>query len=342
MIAHAPSGTSPSSKVEGMKIRRVFSEMATAFDHDAPLLLVGETGVGKTFLSQLLHQQTATETACFLSLNCGTLTNEQIDQQLFSRINSPVDKPDKSRIAPGSRADLPTIFIQEIETLSWKHQLKLLNLIDFQDPLKTCNDADNSPRFRMIVNCQKDLQMIVKQGDFRADLYYHLNAHCFEIPPLRDRLDEITGLTRNFVRHYSQQYSRRIDRIEDSLIRRLMDHAWPGNVRELKHVIARAVMYCDSRVLNESHLPESVLPTEASRLPVEKPRMTPMLGNNYDLTDGLSLETQLANMERQLIQQSLVQNQQNRTDAARELGVSRVTLYNKMKKLGLETQKSMV
>lgn len=337
MISFAPSEATSVSRVEGMKIRRVFSEMTIAFEHGASLLLVGETGVGKTFLSQMLHQQLP-DASFFLPLSCDILSDNQLERQLFSRLRVPAERSLQTK-----QSQHPvTILLQEIETLSRGQQQQLLSLIAPENLSRSDPDFYSVPRCRIIVSCQHDLRSFVEQGRFRADLYYHLNAHCFEIPPLRDRLDEMTGLARQFVRQYSKQYSRRIDRIEDSLIQRLMEYSWSGNVRELKRVIERAVMYCDTGILNESHLPDflKMKPSEPSYQPVREQVSKESFTESTVLIEGLSLEKQLANVERNLITQALIQNQQCRTDAARELGVSRVTLYNKMKKLGLETQKS--
>ncbi len=332
MIAHALrdqnlNGSTPLAKLEGITLCRLFSEMSIAMEHGATLMLVGETGTGKTFLSRLLHQTIESPCKRFLCLNCGVLTTEQVEQQMFARLNH--QHHDSSTL----------ILIREIETLSWPQQMKLLNRIDGE----TCHDSnlntDRTPRPQFIVSCQQDLLSSVKQGTFRSDLYYRLNTHRFELPPLRNRLDEITGLTRQFIRLYSRQFNKRVDRIEDSMMQRLMAYSWPGNIRELKHVIERAVMYCDTGILNDSHLPETLKPVEqpgnieAFNMPEEK-KVIP-----FTAAGDLTLEEQLANTERQLVEQALIRNQQCRTDAARELGVSRVTLYNKMKKLGLETLK---
>ena len=331
MIAHALREqkflhSTPRANVEGSTLSRLFSEMSIALEHGATLLLVGETGTGKTYLSQLLYQNFKATDKRFLCFDCSLLTGKQIEQQMFSRLKH---QKEKSTL----------MLIREIESLSRSEQLQFLNRIDGEKREFPEADCDGSFQTRTIVSCQRDLFASVKDGTFRADLYYRLKTHQFEIPPLRKRLDEMAGLTRQFVRCFSQQFNKRVDRIDDSLMNRLMAYQWPGNIRELKHVIERAVMYCDNGILSETDLPNSMKIAEPlnDSLAVNSSEENNI--QSVSFIPGLSLEDQLANTERKLIEQALIRNQQCRTDAARELGVSRVTLYNKMKRLGLETLK---
>jgi len=331
MIAHALCEqkflrSTPGANVEGNALCRLFAEMSIALEHGATLLLVGETGTGKTYLSQLLYQNFKAANKRFVCFDCSILTDQQIEQQMLSRLEH-------------QKEDSTLMMIREIESLSRPEQLQFLNRINGEKRDHSEADCDSSFQTRTIISCQRDLFGAVEDGTFRADLYYRLKAHQFEIPPLRNRLDEMAGLTRQFVRCFCQQFNKRVDRIEDSLMNRLMAYQWPGNIRELKHVIERAVMYCNNGILSETDLPNSLKIAEPLN---DSPTVNPPEENNIQpvsFVPGLNLEDQLANTERNLIEQALVRNQQCRTDAARELGVSRVTLYNKMKRLGLETLK---
>ncbi len=331
MIAHALREqkflrSTPSANVEGSTLCRLFSEMSTALKHGATLLLVGETGTGKTYLSQLLYRNFKATDKRFLCFDCSILTGKQIEQQMLSQLEH-------------QKEDSTLMLIREIESLSRSEQLQFLNRINGEKGAFSEVDGDPSFQTRAIISCQRDLSASVEDGTFRADLYYRLKTHQFEIPPLRNRLDEMAGLTRQFVRCFCQQFNKRVDRIDDSLMNRLMTYQWPGNIRELKHVIERAVMYCDNGILSETDLPNSLKIAEprSDSLTVDSPEENNIQPVSFD--PRLTLEDQLANTERKLIEQALIHNQQCRTDAARELGVSRVTLYNKMKRLGLETLK---
>lgn len=311
---------------KGNILSRLLSEMSVALEHGATILLLGEAGTGKKHLSQLLFGKTESEKKHFLCYDCSLLTDRQIEHQIFSRL----DRVD---------ADCSFMLIRKIESLSWPMQFQFLNRIDSAERTSSAGNDIPCPQSRIIIASQYDLRPFVEEGSFRTDLYYRLNSYRFELPPLRNRLDEIAGLTRQFVRDFCRRFEKRVDRIDDSLMSRLMAYHWPGNIRELKYVIERAVMYCENGILNDATLPDYLKMDEHSPQSSTSKGSEKEERQSVSLDCNLTLEEQLAKFERELISQALEQNQHCRTDAARELGVSRVTLYNKMKRLGLDTLK---
>ena len=337
MIAHAFSEqkyfrSAGLMNPKGNLLNRLLSEMSIALEQGVTILLVGETGTGKQHLSQLLCRKLKTGEKQFLCFDCSTLTDRQIEHQLFSRLDQ-------------TEENASFMLIRKIESLSWSMQFQFLDRIGGNGKTGSADNHTPGPQSRIIIACQNDLLSSVEEGALRPDLYYRLNAHRFDLPPLRDRLDEIAGLTRQFVQEFCRRFNKRVDRIDDSLMSRLTAYHWPGNIRELKYVLERAVMYCENGILTEATLPNSLkavdsqksvdhsLQSPTTKTPENRERQT------ISLDTHLTLEKQLANFERELIRQALEQNQHCRTDAARELGVSRVTLYNKMKRLGLDTLK---
>ena len=311
---------------KGNILNRLLSEMSIALEHGTTILLVGETGTGKEYLSQLLCRKLGGGEKNFLSLDCSMLTDRQIEHQLFPRLDQ-------------TEGDSSFILIRKIESLSWPMQFQFLDRIGGTGKSGSADNHIPGPQTRIMIACQNDLLSFVEEGTFRADLYYRLNAHRFELPPLRDRLDEIAGLTRQFVQDFCRRFNRRVDRIDDSVMSRLMTYHWPGNIRELKYVLERAVMYCENGILTDATLPNSLKLVDHSSQSSTSNVSENGKKRSVAFDSSLSLEKQLANFERELIRQALEQNHHCRTDAARELGVSRVTLYNKMKRLGLDTLK---
>ena len=184
---------------------------------------------------------------------------------------------------------------------------------------------------RLVVASNLDLQPLVENNKFRPDLYYRLNMLKFEIPPLRERKPDIPILATRFVKQLSEKHNVAINRIDDDLLMALYNYPWPGNVRELENVIQRAVIYCREGVLSVDHLPPHIVMGQTG--PTNDPSVSLESGGST-IPDN-KLNSQMAMTEREIIEQSLFQNNHSRTKTAKDLGISRVTLYNKMKKYGM-------
>jgi DNA-binding NtrC family response regulator len=220
-----------------------------------------------------------------------------------------------------------TILLDEIDVLGPEQQVKLLRVIETGEFEPVGSNQTYRSQARLVVASNLDLEPLVDQARFRPDLYYRLNMLKFEIPPLRKRKVDIIPMAKKFVARFQQKHGVAIHRIEDSVLESLLAYPWPGNVRELEHVIQRAVIYCRTGVLSKDHLPPHLLSGRAG--PVNDPSV--QLGQT-PMATGRSLERQVALTEKEIIEQALFKNNFSRTRTAKDLGISRVTLYNKMKK----------
>ncbi|MBL8851774.1 MAG: sigma-54-dependent Fis family transcriptional regulator [Planctomycetaceae bacterium] len=310
-------------------LQRMLDDLSVAAAHDITILLIGETGSGKTYLSRLIHEASPRSALPFLHVACGALPRELIESELFGHVkgaftSAHADKDGKFLAAAGG-----TILLDEIDVLGPEQQVKLLRVIETREFEPVGSNRTLRSQARLVVASNLELQPLVESGRFRPDLYYRLNMLKFEVPPLRRRRVDIVPLAKRFIARFAMQHGISVQRVDDTLYEALLRYPWPGNVRELEHVIQRSVIYCRNGQLSAEQLPAHVLAGEAG--PVNDPSVR--LGTMED--GDRSLEAQVAMTEKDLILSALSRNGYSRTHTARELGISRVTLYNKMKRYAL-------
>lgn len=308
-------------------LKRMIEDLAVAAEHDVTILLIGETGSGKTFLSNLIHEASPRRKEPFLPVACGALPRDLIESELFGHVKGAFTSAHADKEGKFLAAGRGTILLDEIDVLGPEQQVKLLRVIETGEFEPVGSNRTYKSQARLVVASNLDLQPLVEAGRFRPDLYYRLNMLKFEIPPLRTRKVDIIPLARAFVKKFHDKHGIRIDRIEDSFVEALLAYPWPGNVRELENVVQRSVIYCRDGILTRMHLPPHIVAGEVG--PTNDP--TVQLGTMRS-GGGKSLESKVALTEREIIEQTLLKNNFNRTNTAKELGISRVTLYNKMKK----------
>ena len=314
------------------QLRRMLEELEIAAQHDVTILLIGETGSGKTYLSTLIHEVSPRREAPFLPVACGALPRELIESELFGHVKGAFTSAHADKEGKFVAAGRGTILLDEIDVLGPEQQVKLLRVIETGEFEPVGSNRTFKSQARLVVASNLDLHPLVEQGRFRPDLYYRLNMLKFEIPPLRQRKPDITMLAHKLIKQLSERHHVKIERVDEGFYHALLSYPWPGNVRELENVVQRSVIYCRNGVLTEDHLPTHVVMGMAGpgndasvMLPSGKGRGS----SRADLTQ------QMAVTERDLIEQALFKNNFSRTHTAKELGISRVTLYNKMKKYGM-------
>ena len=308
------------------QLKRMLEDLAIAAVHDVTILLIGETGSGKTFLSNLIHEASPRRDQPFIHVACGALPRELIESELFGHVKGAFTSAHADKEGKFVAAGRGTILLDEIDVLGPEQQVKLLRVIETGEFEPVGSNRTLRSQARLVVASNLDLQPLVEQGRFRPDLYYRLNMLKFDIPPLRSRKIDILPLARKFIERFSEKHGVQVEHIDDSLYDALLGYPWPGNVRELEHVIQRAVIYCRSGMLSQHSLPEHILAGNVG--PTNDPSIQLRAGNHPDPTLG----QQIALTEKEIIEQALFKNNFSRTQTARDLGISRVTLYNKMKK----------
>lgn len=309
----------------------VVDDLERVAHRDVTLLLVGETGTGKTTLARFIHQRSSRADRPFQNLACGALPNDLIESELFGHIRGAFTGADRNKIGRFEAAGRGTLLLDEIDVLDPKQQAKLLKVIETGEYEMVGSTESRQSEARLIVASNVNLEDLMRKSQFRSDLYYRLNVLEFRLPPLRDRPLDIVPLALGFADEFCREHQIDITRVHRDFLEALRRHRWPGNLRELKNHIRRAVLFCEGDELTVNDLSASVI----------RSQFEPQ-ASSRDTERGWSLADRIARSERELLEQALKANGNNRTRTAKALGISRVGLYKKLRRLGLAAERPTV
>ena len=311
------------------ELRQMLKRLEVAARHSVTILLIGETGSGKTHLANLIHSMSPRASEPFLHVACGALPGELIESELFGHVKGAFTSAHADKDGKFLAAGHGTILLDEIDVLTPDQQVKLLRVIEQGEFEPVGSNRTLKVKARIIAASNLQLQPLVEQGRFRPDLYYRLNTLSFIIPPLRKRLPDIEPLARYFVHYHAGQLGVDILDVEEDFVGHLLQYPWPGNVRELENAIRSAVIYSQHGRMTADCLPTHIIAGNAG------PANDPSVSGFFAVRRGESLENRMEVTEKEMIEQALLKNNFSRTNTARHLGISRVTLYNKMRKYGM-------
>jgi len=293
---------------------KVLKEVERVAQSNSPVIITGESGTGKELIARAIHSNSRRKFSPLVSVHCGALTESLLESELFGHEKGAFTGAMYNRKGRFEMADGGTIFLDEIATISQKMQIELLRVLETKTFLRVGGNKEITSDFRVICATNKDLKSMVENGTFREDLYYRLNVVNIRIPPLRERTEDIPMLVDHFIKVYCTSMSRNIMTIDQAALKRLEQYDFPGNVRELENMIERAIV-----VGNEKEI-------RLKDLPFEKEMTT---------TSFKSLE----DLEKHYILEVLNKHDWNISRSAKVIKVDRVTLYNKIKKYDLKSQK---
>jgi two-component system response regulator HydG len=295
---------------------------------DTTILLGGETGTGKTRLAGAIHRLSPRRDRPFLTINCGALSASLIESEMFGHVKGAFTGADSNRVGKFAEVGRGTLFLDEIDSLPPALQAKLLRAVEDKVFEPVGSNKTQVLQARLIVASNRPLDQEVASGRFRADLYYRLNVVSFHLPRLCERAGGVRLFAESFLSEFGRRSSRMGLTLDSDAIQALEGHPWPGNIRELRNVIERAVALSDGPTIGLQDLPESfhLLCVPGALEPEPEPSHS-----CFPSTLAQSKEE----AERLHITAALERNGNNRLRAAAELGISRMTLYKKLHKLGL-------
>ena len=324
-------------------MKDVFRQTRLAAQSDASVLLLGETGVGKEVIAHSLHQLSDRATGPMITVNCGALSENLLESELFGHVKGAFTGAIANRTGRFEAAHNGTIFLDEINSTSRHLQIKLLRVLQQKQFERVGATESISVDVRVIAASNKDLLDAVDDGEFREDLYWRLNVLPIQIPPLRQRKEDIPLLVAHFLKLYSRHYDRHVVHISDKTIETLNKYHWPGNVRELQNYAERAVVTAMGDEFEYDLLPDVVKGDR--RRKISNVRAADLDGLVQELiqhgVENSSDDDNLFNrivsrIEKELISQIMVECDNVQIKAAKRLGINRNTLHKKMKDYGLD------
>jgi DNA-binding NtrC family response regulator len=280
---------------------------------DANVLITGENGTGKELVAREIHRLSKRSSELMVSVDMGSITESLFESELFGHVKGAFTDAREDRKGKIEQADKSTLFLDEIGNLSLQAQSKLLSVLQNRHVVRVGSNRQIPVDIRLVCATNRNPETMVHEGSFREDLFYRINTIMVEVPPLRDRVDDIPILANHFLKINSERYGKPGLKFSTHALEKLANHQWPGNVRELQHSIEKAVIMSDSLILKPSDFSFAA-----------KPKIAVL----SDIT--------LEEMERRMISESLQKHHSNMSIVASKLGITRQTLYNKIKKLNIE------
>jgi DNA-binding NtrC family response regulator len=305
----------PKSNLIGQSpaMKRVMELVETVAGTDATVLITGESGTGKEIVARAIHAMSPRRYMPMVVIHCGALTETLLESELFGHERGAFTGAQSRKKGKFEVADGGTVFLDEIADISLRVQTDLLRVLQEKEIVRVGGTQPVAVDFRCVAATNKRLEDLVKEGVFRPDLYYRLNVFAIDLPPLRERREDIPLLAAHFVEKFASQMNRPVPRVSSQALDLLIEYSWPGNVRELENAVERALLISREPELQPSDFPFQSRPA----------------------APGAEAARSLEDMERQHIQKVLEETGGNLSRAARILDIDRTTLYNKLKRYGL-------
>lgn len=293
-------------------IMKVYNTICKVAKTDANILLTGENGTGKEMIAREIHRLSNRSGEVMISVDMGAVTETLFESELFGHIKGAFTDAKEDRAGKFEAANKGTLFLDEIGNLSYALQAKLLTALQNRKIVRIGSNKSIDIDIRLVCATNRNIQEMIDKNHFREDLLYRINTIHIEIPPLRERLEDIIPLAEYFLKKYASKYGKECIRIQQTAKEKLLEYRWPGNIRELQHAIEKAVIMCEGHDLRPSDF-------------FFKAVTTSFIDKNETLEE----------MEKQMIKHAIDRSSGNLSAVATQLGITRQTLYNKMKRYDL-------
>lgn len=305
---------------DSIAMRALRKQISIVAPTDGRVLISGESGSGKELVARAIHARSKRSGAAFVEINSAALPEELVESELFGYSKGAFSGATKAKKGKFEVADGGSIFLDEIGDMSARVQAKMLRVLEEQRFEPLGSNIPVTVDVRVISATNKPLDSLIENGNFRSDLFYRLNVIPFQVPPLRERSEDVPALLTHFSRRYCADYGKAAKEFTDGVVERLKEYAWPGNVRELKNLVERIVILSDRETITEDDLPT--------------------LENKYEPAAATfrfeSFKDATEAYQREFIQHKLAQFNGNVQKAAEDMGVDRSHLYRRMRYLGIK------
>lgn len=304
---------------ESAVIKKAIESCRKAAKSKATTLLTGESGTGKELFARLLHNLSPRNAKPMISINCGALPETLLERELFGNEKGAFTGADELKPGLFEAADGSTIFLDEIGETSQAMQVKLLRVLQEGTFFRLGGQELIHADVRVVAASNKELEKLVEQGEFREDLFYRLNVIRIELPPLRERGDDLKTIADSFLRNFNAELNRSVKGFTDEAMSAMINYSWPGNIRQLENTIERAVIMGESDRIGIEDLPSEI--TEFRKSAIKA---------------GTGLKEAMDDFKREFIKKTLVFCGGNKTKAAKTLSIQRTYLSRLIKELGVE------
>lgn len=315
--AHALASVEPA-------VQKTFEIVLKAAGTPATILILGESGTGKSVLARTVHENSLQKDNAFVTVNCPSLSRELLESELFGHVKGAFTGAVSDTVGKVATADGGTLFLDEIAELPFEIQAKLLRLLQEKEYERVGEARTRRANVRVVAATNRDLEQAVQTGRFREDLYYRLNVISIHMPPLRERLRDLPGIAENYLKFFARQCGKPVKSFNEEAALALRTYGWPGNLRELRNIVERSVILADSEIIDLADLPEKIAKNVAA--PASR---------SVQVGAKISLEELESEHIARVIEKSGTME-----EAARVLGIDPATLYRKRKRMatGSETE----
>ncbi len=301
------------------KMQEIYELIEMISKTNTTVLIQGETGTGKEMVAKAIHHNSERKDKPFVAINCGALPENLLESELFGHVKGAFTDAKTDRIGRFETANKGTLFLDEIAEASHNVQLKLLRIIETGEFEPVGSSKSKKIDVRIIAASNKNLKDEVKIGNFREDLYYRLNVVSINLPPLRERNDDIPLLVEHFINKFNCKFDKNIRKVSDETMDLLIDYPWPGNVRELENAIEHAFIHCREQIISKEHLPDDI--RKYKKVNFERVMFS---------------KSPFEEAEKEVISKALQENNFSICKTAKALKIDRTTLYRKIKKLKIK------
>ncbi|HEX9657395.1 MAG TPA: sigma-54 dependent transcriptional regulator [Bacteroidota bacterium] len=304
-------------------MQEVFDTIKKVAATDGTVLITGKSGTGKELVGRAIHHNSKRADQAFLAVNCGAIPENLFESELFGHKRGSFTGATSDRVGYFKSADRGTLFLDEVSEIPLNLQVKLLRAIELKEVTPVGTSMTIPVDVRIIATTNRNLPKEIEEGRYREDLYYRLNVVDISLPPLSDRPDDIPLLVQHFVAKYAVEMSKKVEGVDNEVMKALTSHQWKGEVRELENAIERGVIFADGNLITKKDLP---------------PVFDHYDGSSISFSPNRTLKEAAADFERQYIGRVLQLHQYNKEKAADVLQISLSSLYRKLEELGIPLQ----